>query len=149
MEKNIDVSQLHPGDTVEQAECEKVIGFKRDEDKYAFQFELMQLSERIQMLLWREGRKYTVVCKDGSICILTHEQASNYNAKRFSNAIGKMRRCHKRLVAVDVSSFGSSALENHNLSLVKTSRILQSIKSTRVDIKPEAHVCTLPKRLTV
>ena len=147
MKFDIDVSSLSCGDVVEQSQCEKIIGFARNEDMYGFQFAVMQLSEHVQRLLWAGGKQFTVVTENGSIRVLTHEEASKYNAARFDGAIAKMRRCHKRLTAVDCGEFNSETKTNHMKSILKSSRILTAIKSTRATVEVKEHVSIVPKRL--
>ena len=147
MKFNIDVSNLSCGDVVEQSQCEQIIGFTRNEDMYGFQFAVMQLSEHVQRLLWADGKQFTVVTENGSIRVLTHEEASKYNAARFDGAIAKMRRCHKRLTAVDCGEFDSETKTNHMKSILKSSRILTAIKSTRATVEVKEHVSIVPKRL--
>ena len=146
MKFNIDVSNLSCGDVVEQSQCEQIIGFTRNEDMYGFQFAVMQLSEHVQRLLWAGGKQFTVVTENGSIRVLTHEEASKYNAARFDGAIAKMRRCHKRLTAVDCGEFDSETKTNHMKSILKSSRILTAIKSTRASVEVKEHVSIVPKR---
>ena len=123
------------------------IGFARNADKYEYQFALMQLVEHIQRLLWKDQKQYTVVSENGSIRVLTHEEASKYNAARFDGAISKMRRCHKRLTAVDCGQFDAETKDNHTKSILKSSRILTAIKTTRAQVEVKEHVSIIPKRL--
>lgn len=128
MKFDIDVSALQPGSVVEQSVCEKVIGFSRSSNQYEFQFNLMQLAEHISRLLWKDGRKWTVTTKDGTVCVLTHEQASKYNTQRFQNAIDKMRRCNRRLVAVEIAEIPKEHRAQHDEAIAKQSRILQGMR---------------------
>jgi len=129
MKYEIDTTGIEAGDIIDQHVCESVIGYGRKGREYDFQFELMQLADQIARELWKDGKRFTVTVKDGSICVLTHEQASQYNQARFENAKGKMRRCHKRLVAVDTSKFTRDAAIEHMEAIAKQSRTLQMIRS--------------------
>jgi len=145
MKFKVDVSGLEAGDIIEQPICETIIGFDRSTKMYEFNFELMQLAEYVQSQLWKIGKQLTVVSHKGSIRVLTHAEASEYNASRFDNAIKKMRKCHKRLVAVNTGGFDQESKNAHSSSLVKTSRILTAIKSTRTEVVMEPHVSIVPK----
>jgi len=149
MKFSIDVSGLTAGDVIEQPQCEQVIGFARNENKYEYQFALMQLVDYVMKLLWKDGRKLTVVSDGGSVKVLTHQEASEYNAARFEGANAKMRRCHQRLLAVDCGSFDVDALHYHNQSIIKTSSILSAIKSTRATIRVEPYKSNEPKMIKV
>lgn len=145
MKFKVDVTNLEAGHIIDQADCEQIIGFERAKRMYEYGFELMQLAEYVQSQLWKIGKQLTVVSHKGSIRVLTHVEASEYNASRFDNAIKKMRKCHKRLVAVNTNGFDRDSKNNHSMSLVKTSRILTAIKSTRTEVTIEPHVAIVPK----
>jgi len=137
MKFDIDVRVLEPGTTVEQSECESIVGIKRTGNEYAYQFALMQLGDFIQKSLWRLGKHLTVRTTNGEVQVLTHEEASKYNESRFDLAIDKMRRCNRRLNAVDVGELGKEAREDHSKAIIRQSRILTMLKTVRRDITPE------------
>jgi hypothetical protein len=146
MKFDVSVSRLEAGDTIDQLQCEKIIGFERASKISEFNFELMQLSDQIQTQLWKIDKRLTVVCHKGSIRVLTHVEASHYNASRFDNAIKKMRKCHRRLSAVNTNGFDRETKTNHIESIVKTSRILTAIKNTRSEVTIVPHISIIPKR---
>ena len=138
MKFNIEVDHIEAGDVIEQSECESVIGIKRDADQYQFQFALMQLGEFISSSLWKIGKQFTVKTENGSVVVLTHEQASKYNASRFQNAIGKMRRCHRKNAAVNLGEIPEESRQDHVNILAKQGAILTGIRSSKavLDVKP-------------
>ena len=144
MRFDVDISGLEPGSAVSQAVCEKAIGFARESDKYGFQFALLQLADHVQRLLWKADCRWTVTTRDGEILILTHEQASKYNAARFNGAMDKMRRCHKRLCAVDIASLSDELRGSHDEAIARQSRILQGIKGTRAVLELTPTKRTVP-----
>lgn len=142
----IDLSNVEAGHVFSLAECELLIGFQRDKDRYQWQFELLKLSDQIQNELWNSGKPLTVVTSKSEILVLTHAEASEYNASQFDNAIKKMRRAYKRLMAVDTFGFVDSQLHSHEKAIIKQSRILSMIKNTKADLQVVAHDSGLPKR---
>jgi hypothetical protein len=119
MEYEIDVTDVEAGTTVDQSECERILGIKRKGNEYNYQFALMQLAEFIQRSLWKIGKQFTVTTSAGQVNILTHEEASKYNESRFDLAISKMRRCNRRLNAVDIGSLSKDSrvlLEQHHFT---------------------------------
>lgn len=148
MKFDVDVSKLVAGCTVEQSTCEEIIGFPRRTDMYRYQFLVMQLAEHIRRLLWREGHRWTVITEDGAIRVLTHEEASKYNASRFDCAIQKMRRCNRRLIAVDAGKLPPDARYEHTEQVVRQSRILQGLKESAKDLDPIPATVVMPKRKT-
>lgn len=144
MKFNYDVSGLDLGSEIPVVECEQLCGYKVTEAAYALK--VMQLAQEIMAVLWKEGREYTVVCEQGAVKVLTHEEATIYNARRFHGTIDTMRRCHTRLLAVDTSSFDDELRERHTKSIVRTSRILGAVQSSRAELRMKAHESNLPKR---
>jgi hypothetical protein len=137
MEYEIDVTDVEAGTTVDQSQCEKILGIKRKGNEYNYQFALMQLSDFIQRSLWKIGKQFTVTTASGQVIILTHEQASKYNESRFDLAIRKMRRCNRRLNAVEVGALSKEARDEHGKAIIRQSRILSMLKTTNKDIEPE------------
>lgn len=146
-ELGIKLDTVEAGYIFDREACELLIGYSRDLKRYDWQLELMKICDRIQKELWKAGKQLTVVTTKSEIHVLTHEQASEYNSTRFDNAIKKMRRCYKRLVAVNTANFTDTLLQSHEKSIVKQSRILQAIKSNRAEIKVVPHNSGLPKRI--
>jgi hypothetical protein len=137
MEYEIDVTDVEAGTTVDLNECERVLGIKRKGNEYNYQFALMQLAEFIQRSLWKIGKQFTVTTSAGQVNILTHEEASKYNESRFDLAISKMRRCNRRLNAVDIGSLSKDSRDEHGRAIIRQSRILSMLKTTNKDIEPE------------
>ena len=69
--------------------------------------------------------------------MLTHEQASKYNAARFDGAIAKMRRCYKRLIAVNMGALGVEAKTDHLKSIQRQANVLQLIGRRKVELEPQ------------
>ena len=138
MKYEIDVQYVEPGTVIEQSQCEEILGIKRDGNEYNYQFALMQLGEFIQKSLWKLGKEYTVTTSSGQVNVLTHEQASKYNESRFDLAIGKMRKCNRRLNAVDVGELSKETREEHGKAIIRQSRILSMLKTASRDLTPEA-----------
>ena len=145
MEYDIDVTNVEAGTTVDQSQCEKILDMKRKGNEYDYQFALMQLSDFIQRSLWKIGKQFTVATSAGQVNILTHEQASKYNESRFDLAIAKMRRCNRRLNAVDVGELSKEARDDHGKAIIRQSRILSMMKTANRDLSPEP----VKKRVTL
>lgn len=142
----IDLTNVEPGHVFSMAQCEEAIGFPRDRDRYQWNFMLMQLCEQVQKQLWNSGKHFTVVTSKSEIRVLTHAEASEYNANMFDNAIKKMRRTNRKLMAVDTTGFSENALVSHEKAIVKQSRILAMMKPSRATLQMVAHNDGLPKR---
>lgn len=133
MKFELDVSGLDAGSIIEQSECERLVKLRRDEDKYEYQFRLLQLVDFVSKSLRKDGRNFTVVQSHGAVCVLTHEQASKYNAKTFRQGLRRSRRSNRRLMAVDVSYLSEEARAQHVDAMIQQSRIMQSISRRATD----------------
>lgn len=134
---DISVDNVEAGSVLSQADCEALFGFSYEINPTVYQFKLMQLSDYVEKELAKLDRILTVVCDGQTVRVLTHEQASIYNQKHFDNAIRKMRRCNRRLQAVDIRELGPDRIKQHDGGIVRQSRILQAIKTSTRDITPE------------
>lgn len=137
MEYEIDVTEVEAGTTVDQSECERILKISRKGNEYEYQFALMQLAEFIQKSLWKIGKQFTVTTSSGAVNILTHEEASKYNESRFDLAIAKMRRCNRRLNAVEIGELSKEARNDHGRAIIRQSRILSMLKTANKDLEPE------------
>lgn len=142
---DIEVDNIEPGTVIEQSTAEKIVAVRKTENPMEFQFRLMQLSSEIERMLWRIGKQYTVRISGGDIQVLTHEEASRYNAARFENAIEKLKKCNRRLAAVDVRELSKEAREDHGRSIIKTSHILAMVTTARRDLTLGTASASVPK----
>jgi len=141
---DIDLETIEPGSVLEMADCEKLFGYTREDNPTKYQFDLMRLADWIHRELCKLDHILTVVCDGSDVVVLTHQQASDYNMQHFANAIKKMRKCHKRLAAVDTRELDAAKIQIHDKSLVRQSRILQMIKTVRSDVQAEARKLERP-----
>lgn len=144
MEFEVDIENAKPGSRIDRENCEKILNIKRSEDAYGYQFGLLQLCDFIQKQLWREGKRYTVTACEGEIQVLTDEQATDYNANHFELAIKKLRRCHRRLQAVDTSNLSDEGRSNHQAATIRQSRIVSMLRSVPKKIDLQASEPTKP-----
>jgi len=144
MKFEVDFSHLEIGDEISQSECEQIVGATIEQAAYSIR--VMQLCEQISKSLWAIGKRYTVATVKGKVRVLTHEEASIYNASRFENGIDKMKRCHTRLLAVDAGELTDERRRVHERECINTSKMLAVIGQTKKEIRLEAHRSTLPKK---
>lgn len=134
---DVDIDSIETGSVLGVSECEKLFGYTRQSDPVRYQFDLMRLSDWIGKELFKRDRLLTVTCDGSDIRVLTHEQASDYNQKHFDNAIKRMRKCSKRLAAVDIRELTAERVKTHDRAIVRQSKILQMIRNVRGNISPE------------
>jgi hypothetical protein len=144
MKFDVEVDQLEVGTTIEQSVVERIVGIKRQDNEAAYQFLVMQLAEFISNALWKIGKQYTVRTSGGEVLVLTHEEASRYNDSRFDLAMEKMRRCNRRLMAVDVGQLSDEARRDHGRAMIRQSTILAMVKTAKKSISLEAETPKKP-----
>lgn len=111
----IDTNGLGPGDVIDELACKGVIGTSETEDPKGWQLGMLALSTQVALQLKKQhGRELTVRIKDNSLWILTDQQASEYNPKRFDAGLKLARRAHRRLMAVDRSGLTVDQRQTHD-----------------------------------
>jgi hypothetical protein len=139
---DINLETIELGSVLEMETCEKLFGYLRKDDPVKYQFDLMRLADYIYRESVRRGRVFTIICDKSDIRVLTHQQASDYNQQHYQNAIKKMRKCHRRLVAVNTAELDAEKVQNHDKSIIRQSRILQMIKAEgrgEITAEPRKH----------
>lgn len=141
MKFHFSIDGLNPGDEITKSTCEQVIGFTEESDPKAFQLEILQLSQEVSKRLHKShGRLLTVRISNSSLYILTDEEASNYNPKRFEAGLKLARRSHRRLMAVNVGSLDAQSKDRHmknvavqafKLSMLRKQQPAPEIATTR------------------
>ena len=128
-ESLIDVRSLDPGSVLSQETCERVLGVRLADDPLRYQLGLVKLYGTVYRLLWRAGKKYTLTCDHRQINVLHPTQASRYNDRRFQAALRVLRRTHRRLQVIDISTLEPQAREAHDRALLRQSQVLLSVRA--------------------
>ena len=123
-----DAADLVPGAELSRDECERLIGRRYWEDP-RYGLELVKLASFIDRLIRDDGRLCTIRTVSGGIQILTHSEAARYNADRFESAIDLMRRCKRRLDAVDPAQLDADELRSYDRNRNRQGRTLAAIKT--------------------
>lgn len=141
----IDPNELVPGAEISREECERLLGCSYAEER-RYGLELLKLAAYVDKAIKRSGRLLTITTRDGGIQVLTHAQASRYNAERFDAAQRLMRRCFRRLSAVDTGSLTESELRNYDRARNSQSRTLAAMRAVNMfdDVVLKATVSKQP-----
>jgi hypothetical protein len=110
----------------------------------AYNLALLVLRNRILTECKDRGNHFTVVRIKGALHVLTDEQAAVYNADTFRAGIKKMKVSFKRLGQVDQIGLSEEQKRQHERSLFVCGKVLQSVQSTRKELRGEAHQRTTP-----
>jgi hypothetical protein len=139
----LDVAALEKGDTIPAELCEQHTKCK-DMKSPRYPLELLDLRERIDLELRKQGRNWTLVCKSLGIKVLTDEEASIENERSFKahqRALG--RRCAKNM-SVDVSRLSPDRVRPHEHEVLAQQMILAAGKRARRQLSLATHKRTTP-----
>jgi len=139
-EKQIDFSQLKKGDYVTPESIREVIGLDPKTTEYSMK--MMGLVEQARREL--QHLEATIVIHKYGISILTDEQATVYNERRFDTGIGVMERAHSQAAKVDTTNFDSELKMVHARRLTVQGAIIGAVTKTRKELKLTAHERTTP-----
>lgn len=141
----IDAEELLPGVEISREECERLLNCSYAEER-RYGLELLKLAAYVDRVIRRSGRMLTITTRDGGIQVLTHAQAARYNAERFDNAQRLMRRCFRRLSAVDTGYLTEAELRQYDQARNCQSRTLAAMRAANMqaDMTPTPSQQTKP-----
>ena len=143
--EEIDLEKIESGMVIERSTCEELIGIRRSDDAYRYQFELLKLAKHLQRELWNAGKQLTVTTCDAEIQILSHADSSEYNSNRFELALKSARAANRRLMAVDVGKLSGEHRKDHESSMIRQSRIISMLRTVPKTVEVSANVDNRPK----
>lgn len=123
-----DISDLVPGFEISREACEQMIGLRYEHDM-RYGLELVKLASHIDRLIRDDGRLCTIRTQGGGVQVLTDSDAARYNADRFENAIDLMRRCKRRLDAVNVAKLDPDELRAYDRNRNRQAKTLAAVRS--------------------
>lgn len=126
--KTIELKSLKPGVSITQRECEILLRPTGFRNEHEYHFQLMILCKEVERLLKQSGAIYTIRAIKGSLCVLTDSEASKFNASSFQLAQSKMRRSHRRLMAVQTSRLTADEQALHEQNISRQAIILSSMR---------------------
>jgi len=132
----VDFDLITYGDVVPNSVLEEFYGMSEDDER--FRFKQIQFIHLLDSELRSRGKVCTICTKDGQIRILTHEEAAEYNRKKFNCHITGMARSHEKNMHVDRDCLDSNQLDSHDHTIMFQSKILQSMRNVRAEIQIEA-----------
>lgn len=126
-----DYDALQKGQIIPVEMLEDITGTKKGTAEFALK--VLSQKQNLETELWLRGKLWTISGEgcDGGLKILTDEEASIYNAKRFEANVRGMHRSHSRLMGVDVSSLTAEQRGRHERELCNQAAKLMAIKKTK------------------
>lgn len=132
-----DYDSLSKGTVIPVEKLEEITRLSHEDAAYSLA--ALRLKEQIEFELESRGRPVTVATENGALCILTDEEAAEYNHRMFRQYLRRIAKSHVRKCAVDVNHLGPDEKVKHDAELVAQGRILQAMNRERRAIASEAH----------
>jgi hypothetical protein len=129
----LDFEALEKGMTIEALELERIFGISRNDRMYAVK--LMSLCNEIEKRSAEAGAPLHTKSEKGAIKILTDEEDSLYQSKRFKEGIDQSFRAQHKALVIDTENLSEPRKIAHERNIQKQAFVLASIVSARRQLK--------------
>lgn len=132
----MDLSKVHYGMDIPNSVVSEALGVPADDENFHFaQLTFMRdLDEALQEM----GMVATICIRDGHIRILTHEEAADYNRRRYLVHLGGLARTFEKNKHVDDKALSPRTVQFHRQTLYYQGRLLQAIVQERTRLEVES-----------
>ena len=141
--QHVNFDLLEKGSIIPVSVCEQVINCKRSDRMYSRK--LLPLAGAIAGHFKKNDIIVTVITRNDSIVILTDEEASKYNQRRFKVQLKGAKRAHYRTRGVDHSGFSYEDMERHQRDLEQQATVLTAIRLSQKIYELQPTVRNVPK----
>lgn len=138
----LDFDEIQKGDVISPAQLEEITGRKIGTTKY--QLAVLQLSSRIAKECADRNKPVSIAVMKGTLCVLTDEQASEYEHQQFKSRFRGAGRAHRRAVAVNVGRLSDVQKKKHERNVFVQAGMLQAARTQRRRLIAQAHKRTVP-----
>jgi len=143
----MDFSSCDFGQIIPNSVIEEYYGVKEEDEDFKFkQIRFMQL---LDAELKARDMYATICIREGQIKILTHEEASEYNRKRFNCHVAGLARTHEKNMHVAANELEEETREEHNRTVMFQSKVLQAVLRTKAEFRLEATARKTPGLITL
>jgi len=122
-------SELRAGDSISQAECQKLIGSKPTEAIYGLG--LLQLKQQIELELYAEGYNFAIVCCKGGLRVLDHHEVAKWAESNLKRAFRIINVTNSKLSDVDTTGLTELEKSKHVKASRRSSAYLAGLASSR------------------
>lgn len=129
----LDFSALSKGDSVSVEKMESIFGVPRTHPDYPWK--VMALSKRIEDECEALGKLFTVCQRNGSLCILSDDDAHSYNRNEHERAVRIMARSLRRQGWVDTSKLKTIEAGEHAHQLDMQARQVAALYAERRQLR--------------
>lgn len=125
----MDFDSLDYGSVIPNNVIEDYYGVRVDEE--SFRFKQIKFIQLVDKELRSRGMIATICVRNGQIKILTHQEAAEYNRKRFNCHIAGMARVHEKNMHVVAQELDKNTRDFHTKTVMFQSRALQAVLQTK------------------
>lgn len=138
----MDYDALNKGDVLPAELLERLLRARRGTEVY--RLGLLGLRDQVVRECGLRGRHFTVVVRRDQLCVLTDEEAAEYNARAFHHGVRRSKRSLRRLVQVDAAALTAEQRREHERNVLVCGKMLQSALNERRLLTARPHVRTTP-----
>jgi len=131
----MDFNTLDYGSTIPNEVVEEFFGVPADDD--SFRFKQIKFIYMVDMALRSRGMVATICVRNGTIKVLTHEEAAEYNRKRFNCHVSGMARVHEKNMHVAATELSKETRDVHTKTVMFQSKALQAVLRTKSEFQLE------------
>jgi hypothetical protein len=132
----IDFSALDYGDVIPNEVLVDYYGISEDDE--GFRFKQIDFIQLVDSELRSRGIIATICVRDSQIKILTHEEAAEYNRRRFNCHVAGMARVHEKNMHVSSQELSKENRDIHTKTVMFQSKALQAVLKTKSEFHLES-----------
>jgi len=129
----MDFDTLDYGSVIPNEIVEDYFGISSDDD--GFRFKLINFIYIVDTELRSRGIIATICVRNGQIKVLTHEEAAEYNRKRFNCHVAGMARVHEKNMHVAATELSKETRDSHTKTVMFQSKALQAVLRTKAEFQ--------------
>lgn len=141
----IDIDSLQKGDKFSPVELVKITGKQPGTDEY--DFAVMNFKAWIEREMDLLDRPVTVRISRGWLCVLTDNEASQYNDKMVKLSVRMMRKRHRKNMQVDCRNLTNDEMKDHERRVLTSGSYIAAIHGVGKKVKAIANKRSTPGRI--
>jgi hypothetical protein len=131
----LDFDALDYGSIISNDILEDYYGIPIDDE--GFRFKQIDFIQLVDSKLRSRGMIATICVRNSQIKILTHEEAAEYNRKRFNCHVAGMARVHEKNLHVCSQDLSRESRDSHTKTVMFQSKALQAVLKTKSEFQLE------------
>lgn len=132
----LDFDALDYGSVIPNEILEDYYGVSQEDEN--FRFKQIDFIYLIDTQLRTRGMIATICVQNGQIKILTHEEAAEYNRRKFNCHVAGMARTHEKNMHVVATELCKETRDAHTKTVMFQSKALQAVLRTKAEFQVES-----------